>query len=48
MSSWSPADLLFLVTLTSSVCVVSEAIKMVERLRGGAERNPPSDSFHEV
>uniref|UniRef100_A0A3Q3XKB2 Calcium-transporting ATPase n=1 Tax=Mola mola TaxID=94237 RepID=A0A3Q3XKB2_MOLML len=46
--SLSILDLLFLVTLTSSVCVVSEAIKMVERLRGGAERNPPSDSFHEV
>lgn len=34
-------------TLTSSVCVVSEAIKMVERWRG-VERSPPNDCFHEV
>uniref|UniRef100_A0A8P4G0E6 Calcium-transporting ATPase n=1 Tax=Dicentrarchus labrax TaxID=13489 RepID=A0A8P4G0E6_DICLA len=40
-------DLLFLVTLTSSVCVVSEVIKMVERWRG-VERSPPADCFHEV
>uniref|UniRef100_A0A671X3V4 Calcium-transporting ATPase n=1 Tax=Sparus aurata TaxID=8175 RepID=A0A671X3V4_SPAAU len=40
-------DLLFLVTLTSSVCVVSEAIKMVERWRG-VEKSPPADCFHEV
>ncbi|XP_068425759.1 calcium-transporting ATPase type 2C member 1 isoform X2 [Clinocottus analis] len=45
--SLSIFDLLFLVTLTSSVCVVSEAIKMIERWRG-AERSPPSDCFHEV
>lgn len=42
-----PSDLLFLVALTSSVCVVSEAIKKVERWRG-AERSPPTDCFHEV
>ncbi|KAL6109921.1 atp2c1 [Pungitius sinensis] len=40
-------DLLFLVTLTSSVCLVSEAIKTVERWRG-AQRPLPSDCFHEV
>ncbi|XP_054638512.1 calcium-transporting ATPase type 2C member 1 isoform X2 [Dunckerocampus dactyliophorus] len=40
-------DLLFLVALTSSVCVVSEAIKKVERWRRG-ERRPPADCFHEV
>lgn len=40
-------DLLFLVTLTSSVCMVSEAIKMVERWRG-AEKTPPTDFFHQV
>ncbi|XP_044064467.1 calcium-transporting ATPase type 2C member 1 isoform X1 [Siniperca chuatsi] len=45
--SLSIFDLLFLVTLTSSVCVVSEVIKMVERWRG-AERSPPADCFHEV
>ena len=43
------SDLLFLVALTSSVCVVSEAIKKVERWRG-AERNTSMavESFHEV
>lgn len=41
------ADLLFLVGLTSSVCVVSEIIKKVERWRG-AEKTPPTDCFHEV
>lgn len=40
-------DLLFLVTLTSSVCVVSEVIKMVERWRG-AEKTPPTHFFHQV
>ncbi|XP_069393326.1 calcium-transporting ATPase type 2C member 1 isoform X1 [Paralichthys olivaceus] len=40
-------DLLFLVSLTSSVCVVSEAIKKVERWRG-VQRSPPTDCFHEV
>ncbi|KAM8869615.1 calcium-transporting ATPase type 2C member 1 isoform 2-T2 [Spinachia spinachia] len=45
--SLSLFDLLFLVTLTSSVCLVSEGIKTVERWRG-AQRTPPSDCFHEV
>nr|XP_040020921.1 LOW QUALITY PROTEIN: calcium-transporting ATPase type 2C member 1 [Gasterosteus aculeatus aculeatus] len=45
--SLSLFDLLFLVTLTSSVCLVSEAIKTVERWRA-AERTLPSDCFHEV
>ncbi|MED6250911.1 ATPase, P-type (transporting), HAD superfamily, subfamily IC [Ataeniobius toweri] len=40
--SLSILDLLFLVSLTSSVCVVSEVIKKVERCRG-AQRRPPSD-----
>nr|XP_057908830.1 calcium-transporting ATPase type 2C member 1 [Doryrhamphus excisus] len=40
-------DLLFLVALTSSVCVVSEAIKKMERWRRG-EKNLPTDYFHEV
>ncbi|XP_053287966.1 calcium-transporting ATPase type 2C member 1 isoform X1 [Pleuronectes platessa] len=40
-------DLLFLVSLTSSVCVVSEAIKKLERWRG-VQRSPPTDCFHEV
>ncbi|XP_034466527.1 calcium-transporting ATPase type 2C member 1 isoform X2 [Hippoglossus hippoglossus] len=40
-------DLLFLVSLTSSVCVVSEAIKKVERWRG-VQRSPHTDCFHEV
>lgn len=47
MSTVGPPDLLFLVTLTSSVCVVSEAIKMAERWRE-AEKTPPTDFFHEV
>uniref|UniRef100_H3CIK2 Calcium-transporting ATPase n=1 Tax=Tetraodon nigroviridis TaxID=99883 RepID=H3CIK2_TETNG len=46
--SLSLADLLFLVVLTSSVCIVSELIKLVERRRGGANRIPPTDFFHEV
>ncbi|KAK5861653.1 hypothetical protein PBY51_017112 [Eleginops maclovinus] len=45
--SLSITDLLFLVSLTSSVCVVSEAVKVLERWRG-APRSPPSDCFHEV
>ncbi|MEQ2316124.1 ATPase, P-type (transporting), HAD superfamily, subfamily IC [Ameca splendens] len=45
--SLSILDLLFLVSLTSSVCVVSEVIKKVERYRG-AERRPPSDCSLEV
>uniref|UniRef100_A0A3Q1FLK5 Calcium-transporting ATPase n=1 Tax=Acanthochromis polyacanthus TaxID=80966 RepID=A0A3Q1FLK5_9TELE len=45
--SLSIFDLLFLVSLTSSVCIVSEAIKKVERWRG-VERSPPNDCFHEV
>ncbi|XP_038566270.1 calcium-transporting ATPase type 2C member 1 isoform X2 [Micropterus salmoides] len=45
--SLSIFDLLFLVTLTSSVCMVSEIIKMVERWRE-AKKSPPSDFFHEV
>lgn len=47
MSTVGPPDLLFLVTLTSSVCMVSEAIKMMERWRV-AEKTPPPDFFHEV
>ncbi|XP_068179275.1 calcium-transporting ATPase type 2C member 1 isoform X2 [Antennarius striatus] len=46
--SLSVLDLLFLLTLTSSVCVVSEAIKLVERWRGHDRRHPPADSFHQV
>ncbi|KAM4579767.1 calcium-transporting ATPase type 2C member 1 isoform 2-T2 [Odontesthes bonariensis] len=45
--SLSLFDLLFLVTLTSSVCIVSEIIKKVERLRG-VERSPPADCFLDV
>ncbi|XP_032415401.1 calcium-transporting ATPase type 2C member 1 isoform X1 [Xiphophorus hellerii] len=45
--SLSILDLLFLLSLTSSVCVVSEVIKKVERCRG-AERRPPSDCSLEV
>lgn len=43
----SPPDLLFLVALTSTVCIVSELIKKVERVRG-AQRSPPTDIFLEV
>uniref|UniRef100_A0A673L1W9 Calcium-transporting ATPase n=1 Tax=Sinocyclocheilus rhinocerous TaxID=307959 RepID=A0A673L1W9_9TELE len=39
--------LLFLVGLTSSVCVVSEVIKKLERLRGG-EKMADTDDFHDV
>ncbi|XP_024114141.1 calcium-transporting ATPase type 2C member 1 isoform X1 [Oryzias melastigma] len=45
--SLSVFDLLFLVALTSSVCVVSELIKKVERVRG-APRSPPTDLFLDV
>ncbi|XP_059424298.1 calcium-transporting ATPase type 2C member 1-like isoform X2 [Carassius carassius] len=45
--SLSILDLLFLVGLTSSVCVVSEVIKKLERLRGG-EKMADTDDFHEV
>ncbi|KAI7806982.1 calcium-transporting ATPase type 2C member 1 isoform X3 [Triplophysa rosa] len=45
--SLSILDLLFLVGLTSSVCVVSEVIKKLERIRGG-ERTTDADDFHEV
>ncbi|XP_076027915.1 calcium-transporting ATPase type 2C member 1-like [Genypterus blacodes] len=41
-------DLLFLVALTSSVCVVSEAIKLLERWRGGERSQQSVDCFHEV
>ncbi|XP_057690067.1 calcium-transporting ATPase type 2C member 1 isoform X2 [Corythoichthys intestinalis] len=40
-------DLLFLLVLTSSVCVVSEAIKKAERWRS-APRRTPADCFHQV
>uniref|UniRef100_UPI003AAF5A1B calcium-transporting ATPase type 2C member 1-like n=1 Tax=Centroberyx gerrardi TaxID=166262 RepID=UPI003AAF5A1B len=47
--SLSIFDLLFLLGLTSSVCVVSEGIKKVERLRGGDRTSSlANDSFHEV
>ncbi|KAG5271242.1 hypothetical protein AALO_G00177490 [Alosa alosa] len=50
--SLSILDLLFLVGLTSSVCVVSEMIKKLERLRGerrkGRDGTDNTDSFHEV
>ncbi|CAI5661527.1 unnamed protein product [Oreochromis niloticus] len=45
--SLSVFDLVFLVSLTSSVCAVSEVIKKVERWRG-VEKSPPSDFFHEM
>lgn len=45
--SLSVYDLLFLLGLTSSVCVVSEFIKKVERWRG-VDSTPSSDNFHEV
>ncbi|XP_034057180.1 calcium-transporting ATPase type 2C member 1 isoform X3 [Gymnodraco acuticeps] len=41
-------DLLFLVSLTSSVCIVSEAVKVLERWRGSQRSPPASDCFHEV
>uniref|UniRef100_A0AAY4ACQ8 Calcium-transporting ATPase n=1 Tax=Denticeps clupeoides TaxID=299321 RepID=A0AAY4ACQ8_9TELE len=44
--SLSILDLLFLVGLTSTVCIISEAIKKLERLR--SVRTDRSDSFHEV
>ncbi|KAL2084687.1 hypothetical protein ACEWY4_020205 [Coilia grayii] len=50
--SLSVLDLLFLLALTSSVCVVSELIKRLERCRGekrrGWDRTDTTDSFHEV
>ncbi|KAJ8371480.1 hypothetical protein AAFF_G00307980 [Aldrovandia affinis] len=47
--SLSVLDLLFLLGLTSSVCVVSELMKKIERWRGrGAARTQTDDSFHEV
>ncbi|TNN02003.1 hypothetical protein fugu_009490 [Takifugu bimaculatus] len=46
--SLSLTDLLFLLALTSSVCIVSELIKMGERWRGGANRDLPTDFFHDV
>ncbi|KAK7146965.1 hypothetical protein R3I94_009722 [Phoxinus phoxinus] len=45
--SLSILDLLFLLGLTSSVCVVSEVIKKLERLRGGEKMADPED-FHDV
>uniref|UniRef100_A0A672GRA8 Calcium-transporting ATPase n=2 Tax=Salarias fasciatus TaxID=181472 RepID=A0A672GRA8_SALFA len=45
--SLSLFDLLFLLSLTSSVCVVSEFIKKAERWLG-AHRAPPTDYFHQV
>ncbi|XP_055066946.2 calcium-transporting ATPase type 2C member 1 isoform X1 [Misgurnus anguillicaudatus] len=46
--SLSILDLLFLVGLTSSVCVVSEVIKKLERLRKCREKSVDNDDFHEV
>ncbi|XP_062841321.1 calcium-transporting ATPase type 2C member 1 isoform X2 [Trichomycterus rosablanca] len=47
--SLSILDLLFLVGLTSSVCVVSELIKVVERWRKEVrEEKEASDAFHDV
>ncbi|XP_061699610.1 calcium-transporting ATPase type 2C member 1 isoform X2 [Syngnathoides biaculeatus] len=46
--SLSLSDLLSLVALTSSVCVVSEAVKKAERWRSAARRAPSPDSFHQV
>ncbi|KAI4876589.1 hypothetical protein NFI96_014820 [Prochilodus magdalenae] len=48
--SLSILDLLFLVGLTSSVCVVSEAIKKLERWRTGekGEKAETADDFHDV
>ncbi|KAG1936625.1 calcium-transporting ATPase type 2C member 1 isoform X2 [Pimephales promelas] len=45
--SLSILDLLFLLGLTSSVCVVSEVIKKLERLRGG-EKTTDTEDFHDV
>ncbi|XP_067304255.1 calcium-transporting ATPase type 2C member 1 [Pseudorasbora parva] len=45
--SLSILDLLFLLGLTSSVCVVSEVIKKLERLRGG-EKMTDTEDFHDV
>lgn len=47
--SLSILDLLLLFGLTSSVCVVSEIIKKIERLRCGSEKMSDMDSeFHDV
>ncbi|XP_063054709.1 calcium-transporting ATPase type 2C member 1 isoform X2 [Engraulis encrasicolus] len=50
--SLSLLDLLFLLGLTSSVCVVSELIKRLERWRAekrrGWDRTATTDNFHEV
>ncbi|XP_056331264.1 calcium-transporting ATPase type 2C member 1 [Danio aesculapii] len=47
--SLSILDLLLLLALTSSVCVVSEIIKKIERLRCGSEKTSDMDSeFHDV
>ncbi|KAK3515659.1 hypothetical protein QTP70_026415 [Hemibagrus guttatus] len=50
--SLSILDLIFLVSLTSSVCFVSELIKMLERWRGGGgeekEEKQECNSFHVV
>ncbi|XP_060756466.1 calcium-transporting ATPase type 2C member 1 isoform X4 [Neoarius graeffei] len=47
--SLSILDLLFLVCLTSSVCFVSELIKMLERWRGGEKAEKGEcDSFQDV
>uniref|UniRef100_A0A673JNE0 Calcium-transporting ATPase n=1 Tax=Sinocyclocheilus rhinocerous TaxID=307959 RepID=A0A673JNE0_9TELE len=45
--SLSILDLLFLVGLTSSVCMVSEVIKKLERLRGG-EKMQSTNSFKQT
>ncbi|ROL41344.1 Calcium-transporting ATPase type 2C member 1 [Anabarilius grahami] len=45
--SLSIFDLLFLLGLTSSVCVVSEVIKKLERLRGRGKM-ADTDDFHDV
>lgn len=46
--SLSLTDLVFLVALTSSVCVVSEAMKQAERWRGAERSTLAAQSFHEV
>ncbi|XP_065154676.1 calcium-transporting ATPase type 2C member 1 [Paramisgurnus dabryanus] len=46
--SLSILDLLFLLGLTSSVCVVSEVIKKLERLKKCREKSVDNDDFHEV
>nr|XP_033785910.1 calcium-transporting ATPase type 2C member 1 isoform X2 [Geotrypetes seraphini]XP_033785912.1 calcium-transporting ATPase type 2C member 1 isoform X2 [Geotrypetes seraphini] len=46
--SLSITDLLFLVGLTSSVCVVSEVIKKIERSRDGIQKHRSSSLFLDV